>query len=203
MPRLPSKFAATGPRPRAGLTLIEALVSITITVTAGAAILLALSSALQTAETSLEQTVAHGLAQQLMDEVAGSRYMESGASPVQWPLGPGAGEGPYRAGFDDLDDFARYAAQPPVDRWGVALGADDGHGGLRHPDFRAAAGRLANWRTEIDVYYVSPSDLSTRLPDGDTSYYRGVQVRVLVDVPGAAPRTVADLRRVFAYVPAS
>ena len=41
-----------------------------LTVLAGAAILLALQSSLQTAETALEQSTAQGIADQLLDEVA-------------------------------------------------------------------------------------------------------------------------------------
>ncbi len=189
------------PRPNRGISLVEALVATTITVMAGAAVLLAIGSALQTSNLALEQSIADGLAQSLIDEVAGTRYAGVGAGPRQWPLGPAAGEGPDRDSLDDIDDFARYGAQPPVDRWGVTLGQGNESGGRRHPEFRAPETFFDHWRREIDIYYVDDNDLSQPLAAGVTSNHRAIEVRVLMVDPNGSTRELSRLRRVFSYVP--
>ncbi len=83
-------------------------------------------------------------------------------------------------------------------RWATATAA----GGLRHQNFRIAS-YLSNWRVEIDVYYVSNTDLTTALASGLTSNYRAVEVRVYINDPNGARRLLTTLRRVFAYVPSS
>lgn len=188
--------------PPAGFTLVEALVSITITTVTGSALLLGIASALQTTESVLEETVALGLAQQLMDEVAGAGYAEAGVGPYQTTLGPEAGEttGGNRALFDDLDDYHGLVEQPPRDVWGVELGADDGEGGDRHAAFQTPAGSLDRWRREVEVYYVSAADFNTRLGAGATSDYRAVAVRVLAATTEGT-RQIVGLKRVFGYVP--
>jgi hypothetical protein len=53
----------------------------------------------------------------------------------------------------------------------------------------------------VDVYYVAETDFATPLPAGQTSDYRVVRVRILIDVPQKSPRQITELKRVFAYVP--
>jgi type II secretory pathway pseudopilin PulG len=186
----------------AGFTLVEALVSITITAIAGSALLLGINSALQTTNSVLEQTIAQGMAQQLMDELSGLRYVEAGSSPYA-ALRAETGEvsGASRERFDDIDDFSGLQIQAPKDLWGIALGQDDGKGGLRHTSFRAPTGYFSRWRQEVEVYYVSDADMSTRLASGQTSNYRAVHVRIFVDTPDRGAQKLVDLRRIFANVP--
>jgi type II secretory pathway pseudopilin PulG len=186
-----------------GFTLVEAMVSLSITAVAGSALLLGVASSMDTAHVIVEETIAAGLAQQLMDEVAGSRYAEAGSGGYQPTLGTEAGEaGSNRERFDDLDDFNNAGFQPPCDYWGVTLGADDGEGGQRHPNFQVPPGYFDRWLEAAEVYYVSNADMTTRLPAGQTSDYRAVHVRVYLNDPEKGPRLRAELRRVFAYVPA-
>ena len=188
--------------PPAGFTLVEALVSISITAIAGSALLLGIASALQTTETVLEETIALGLAQQLMDEISCAGYAEAGAGGQQTVLGPEAGEtaGGTRELFDDLDDYHGLAEQPPRDLWGVELGADDGEGDERHAAFQSPAAALDRWRREVEVYYVNATDHNTRLGAGATSDFRAVTVSVLVDT-AAGRRQIVSLKRVVGYVP--
>jgi hypothetical protein len=51
------------------------------------------------------------------------------------------------------------------------------------------------------VYYVSNSDLKTKLSAGQTSDFKMVEVRVYIDDPNGARRLLTTLKRVFAYVP--
>jgi len=157
-------------------TLVEALVAISITAIAASVLLLGIHSSLQTTDEALEQTIAVGMAQQVLDQVVGS------------------------ATFDEIDSYENVVNQPPVDRWGIPLGDDDGEGGRRHPHFRAPAGFFDRWRQEIEVHPLSESDLTTPLPDGAASDYRAVEVRIVYDDPNRGPRELAKLRRVVAYV---
>ncbi len=187
--------------PARGFTLVEALTAITVCTLAGAAVVLALNSTYHSNESMVRWLQAQGLAEQLADEIAGKRYHALASSPEQWPLGPEGNEGPGRSQYDDLDDFARYAAAPPVDSWDIAIGQGDGQGGWRHPALRLDSRLFQSWQQQVQVYYVDPSDWSRRLPAGQTSSVRAVEVRIVfVDTDGTVQQ-LARIRRVLAYVP--
>ena len=190
-------------RPAAAFTLVEALVAISITAIAASVLVLGIHTSLQTTDEGLQQTIALGMAEQLLDEVLGARYHAVGVDGYQVSFGPSWYErlGSGRERYDDIDDYHALRIQPPEDLWGVRLGTDDGQGGQRHPNFRAPAGLLDVWRQEVDVYYVDESDLASPLPYGQVSDYRAVEVRILVVDPGRGTRQLASLRRVVTYVP--
>jgi prepilin-type N-terminal cleavage/methylation domain-containing protein len=190
---------------RRGFTLVEALVSTAITAVASAAVLLGIANSIDATDANLQQTLAVGMAQQLMDEIAARRYVEPGGNPYATSLGPDAGEtiGPGRSQFDDIDDYNGYRCQPPTDRFGIVLGQDDGQGGTRHANFQARSGYLGRWHQQVDVYYVDNADPSKALPANSTSNYRAVRVMILVDDAVRGPLQRAQLTRVFAYVPGS
>ena len=194
--RRPSRLAAA-------FTLVEALVAISITAIAASVLVLGVHASLQTTDEAVEQTIALGMAEQLLDEVLGARYHAVGVDGYQVNFGPSWYEqqGSGRERYDDVDDYHGLRIQPPEDRWGVPLGRDDGQGGQRHPSFRAPAGLLDPWRQEVDVYYVAESDLASPLPYGQVSDYRAVEVRILVVDPEGGTRPLASLRRVVTYVP--
>ena len=181
------------------------MVSISIVSVAGTAILLGIASAMSTSYDAVDRTIANGLAEQLMDEVAGRMYSISGGE-YSFPLG-GSSVEKAAAGrqYNDIDDFNGggngIASEPPVDWRGVTLGTDDGEGGTRHPNFQVADGFFDNWRQEVEVYYVNDSDPSTRLSTGSTSNTRAVEVRILQLADGGAYRELANVRRVFSNVP--
>jgi len=187
----------------AGFTLVEALLAISITALAGSVLLVGTTTTLQTADEGLYQSIANGMAAQLMDEVAGNRYHAIGVDGRQIDLGPTSYErrGSGRERYDDIDDFNGWRSAPPEDPWGITLGIDDGEGGKRHPAFCAPTRIFQNWRQEVDVYYVDEADLTRRLPFPQTSDYRVIEVRILHDDPQRGSRELAQLRRVVAYVP--
>ena len=189
---------------RRGFTLIEALVSITLTVVAGTALLYGVYDSIGNTKRALEQTIAMGLAQQMMDEIAGMKYCEDYSQPAQWPMGPSAAEmvGPGRSLYTDIDDYVTIREQPPMDRYNIPVGDGNNSGGYRYQNFRIAS-YLTNWRREVDVYYVSNTDLTAALASGQTSNFRAVEVRIYVNDPNGARRLLTTLRRVFAYVPNS
>jgi len=53
----------------------------------------------------------------------------------------------------------------------------------------------------VDVYYVSESNLSTKLATGQTSDYRVVEVRITYNDPAQGTQLLATLKRVLSYVP--
>jgi hypothetical protein len=180
------------------------MVAVSITAMAGAAILLGVSASLQSTTSALEQTVALGLAQQLMDEMAGKRYAKVATNPYDSPLAPTTGEsaGPGRSEFTNLAAYNGLSSMPALDPWGIQLGTDDGAGGQRDPSLQAAA-YFANWQQSVEVYYVDSANLSNRLTAGQTSNYRAVEVHISIQDQSGALRPVLTLRRVFAYVPNS
>lgn len=189
--------------PNRGFTLTEALVAISLVAMAGAALLLSTQGALSTSEEALDETIAQGVAEQLVDEVLGAAYCAAGANPRDTYLGPNAWEtqGRGRERYSDIDDFHGFRAAPPEDRWGSPLGRGNGAGGARHANFALRSGYFSRWRQEIDVYYVSEANPSVRLGPGQTSYVRAVEVRILRDDGQGRRRPLATVRRVIAYVP--
>lgn len=176
----------------------------TVTSIAASAVLLGVSSSLQTTQAALEQAIAAGMAQQMLDEIAGCYYSGANAgSAYQTFLGPSGTESHAgRWSYDDIDDFNGMIDGPPSDPWGVPLGSDDGTGDWRHQAFRLRDGYLDRWRRVVDVYYVSEADLVTPVPVNQPTDYRVVRVQVYYQEPDGGLRLLAEVRRVFAYVQA-
>jgi len=188
---------------RSAFTLVEALLAISMAAIAASVLLLGITSALNTTNEAISQTIANGMAAQLIDEAIGLRYHATGADGYQTPLGASSYElsGAGRERFNDIDDHHGFRAQPPRGLYGIELGQDDGVGGVRHPNFIVPERRFENWRREIEVYYVDETDHTQRLPSGWTSDYRAVEVRIIEDDPNRGSRELANVRRVIAYVP--
>jgi hypothetical protein len=190
---------ATIARQRAGITLIETLLAVTLAAMASAALLVAVESALSTATDSTDRTIADGLAQQLLDEILQKRYVEPGASATG-SLGVDGAE-TTRASYDDCDDYQDYSATPVQGLYGETLGTGDDAGGLRVESFRLPATYFARWRRKASVYYVDPTTLQ-KLSSG-TSYYRCIEVTVEQQDSSGSYLPLATKKRVIAYVPPS
>ncbi len=190
---------------RRGFTMAEAMVALSLIAIAGTALLLDTGELMSTTDLQMRQMTANGLAQQMMDEISGMRYMETNTSPTAAYLGPEGGEtaGPGRSLFDDIDDYNGFTMQPPADRWGITLGTDDGDGTVRPTTLQMASGYLAQFRVQVTVYYVQSTALNTPLPYGLTTNYRGVQVQVSYNDPQAGWQQLATLTRAFSYVPSN
>lgn len=190
------------PGARTAFTLIEALAAIVVTALAGSVLLLGTTTSIQSTDDAMRRTIANGMAQQLMDEAVGCRYFELGTSAYDTTIKPSTAEAARgtRELFDDTGDFNGFTSQPPKDFYGIALGADNGAGGQRNPTFQCSSTFLQNWRQEIDVYYVNDTNLTARLPAGQTSDYRCVEVRIIYNDPNRGPIELAKLRRVITYV---
>lgn len=187
---------------RRAFSLIEAVIAVGLTVMAAGTLLMAVSTSQQTTDEALRQTIAAGMAEQLMDEILGQKYCadayfgyETNLSRSSWEA---AGNG--RERYNDIDDYNLVRTQPPTDLNGIALGRDDGLGGVRAAALQANTGLISRWRQEIDVYYVTEANPAQRLAGG-TSDYRVVEVRITEEIPGVGRRQWAKLQRVVSYVP--
>jgi hypothetical protein len=189
---------------RAAFTIIEATIAVSITAMAGIAILTGASAALQNTQYTLEQTVGLGLAQQLIDEIAGKPYAANPSNPFDTPLGRSAGDlaGPGRSRFSNIGSYNGFVDYPPTDSTGILLGTGNGQGSQRDPNLQNST-YFQNWQRSVVVYYVSPTDFSTALGAGQTSNHRAVEVQVSIHDKSGAVRPVIKLRRVFTYVPNS
>lgn len=189
---------------RRGFSLIEALVALTIVTVAGAALLARFGDQGRFVADSLDETVAEGLALQLMDEIAGCRFVAYGQTPNSTAsFGASAYEtgGTGRERYDDIDDFHGYSKSPPVDRYGVPLGTEDASGTTRHPKHQVPTSAFANWRQSVAVYFVSDANPAARLPAGTASYHKEVEIVISYTDPLEGSVELARLSRVFAYVP--
>ncbi len=188
---------------RSGFTLVEATVAMAITLLAASTLLLAIESTISAGDDSLDRVIAEGMADQLLEEIRHTHYMSPGSSPTQYPLGQDAGEtsSSSRSDYDDSDDFHQYAVTPPKDHFGNLLGTGDGTGNLRNINHRLPSDYLERWRQRVEVYYVSPSDLSVRLPNGQTSDYRAAEVTIERADASNIYKTLAQRRFVYAYIP--
>lgn len=189
-------------RGRRAFSLIEAVIAVGLTVMAAGTLLMAVSTSQQTTDEALRQTIAAGMAEQLMDEILGQKYCadpyngyETNLSRSSWEA---AGNG--RERYNDIDDYNLVRTQPPTDLYGITLGQDDGLGGVRAAALQANTSLTSRWRQEVDVYYVSESNPTQRLTGG-TSDYRMVEVRIMEEIPGVGRRQWAKLQRVVTYVP--
>jgi type II secretory pathway pseudopilin PulG len=188
---------------RRGFTMAEAMIAMSLLSVTGAALLLDTAQLVATTDSNAQQFIADGLAQQMIDEISGMRYMEVGTSPYATTLGPESNDaGVGRSNYDDIDDYNGLVLRPPSDRWNVALGTDNGDGNTRHSAFQLASGALGLYQVSVQVYYVNNTALTMPLPVGTTSSYRNVQVQVTYFDPRLGAQTLATLNRVFTYVPA-
>jgi type II secretory pathway pseudopilin PulG len=188
-------------RPR-GFSIVEAMVALSITAMAGAVLLLAVESTVQTTTDSVERTIADGLAQQLLDEALTRRFVAAGGDPLSAAFGPSALEqaGTGRERYDDSDDYHGISAIPAKDEFGKAIGTGNDKGGLRHASFQVPSGFPQNWRQRVNVYFVNATDHRQKLTSG-TSYYRAIEVFIDVRDGDGTYRTLASRKRVIAYVP--
>ena len=182
--------------------MIEAALAIALTSMAGSAILLGINASLDATSHVVDETIAGGMAQQLVDEVIGAMYAAPGSGPYQTDLGPNnqetAGNG--RERYDDIDDFDDISTAAPTDLYGITLGTEDGKGSTRPPAFQVAENYFSDWRQTVDVYYVNAADFSQRLSGNNTSDYRCVDVKIERNDPTRGWRTLAERRRIVTFL---
>jgi type II secretory pathway pseudopilin PulG len=188
-------------RTREAFSLIEALIALSITSLAGAVLLLSVQSSLDTTVEAVEQTIADGVAQQMLDEILTKRYVGVGDSPLLATLGPATSEllGGGTSMFDDTDDYDGYAAHPPEGPFGEPLGTGDDNGNSRLANFRVRADFFQPWRVRVEVYYVDPTNHLTT--SAAPTNFRAIEVHVERERSDGTFIPLSSRKRVIAYVP--
>jgi Tfp pilus assembly protein PilV len=183
---------------RSGFSLVEALVAVAITAIAGAALFASIGAAVRSSTAAAQVALAEGLAEQLMDEIAARRFPpETNSVP----------SGSTRATFDDVDDYDLWSATPPEDRTGRLLGTEGFMSG------QTEVARMAQMRPDMDLMgSVTRSVTVERLElDGGTGWnvvtdhtnHRRVTVRIEFTNGNGTKVPLAEITRVFSYVPVS
>jgi hypothetical protein len=187
---------------RPAFSLVEALVALTITSLAGSVMLLAIESCLSSTTEAVDQMIADGLANQILDEISTKRFMAPSDTPLTIS-GPNATEtaGNGRERYNDVDDYKAFSAKPAEGIWGEVLGTGNDSGAARNANFCIPSGQFTRWRQRVEVYFVSPTDHSVKLTGASTSHYRAAEVTIeYVDADGSVT-PLAKRRRVYAYMP--
>jgi type II secretory pathway pseudopilin PulG len=181
---------------RDGYSLVEAMVAVTITAIAGGALLASLGGAVRSSTESTRAAVARGIAEQLMEEIAATRF------PAATNTTP---SGSTRANFDDIDDYDGWSASPPVDRYGHILGTDGRQlsGALieRPDDLQPDGNFVAGFSHTVSVERVTPDTGTGWNVVSQHTDFRRVTVTVTYTDAQSHTQTLAELTRVFSYVP--
>jgi prepilin-type N-terminal cleavage/methylation domain-containing protein len=180
-------------RQRNGVTAIESLVAIAIVSIAGGAMLASHASAVQSGREIALMTVARGLADQLLEEVAASPVPTQAATTT--PTGP-------RMNFTTIDHFNGWSESPPQDRYGRVLGTEgealSGSSSVRRAEMQADMTLLSRFRRSITIEKVLPTG-GTWTTTSSESLFRRVTVRV-VFADDERQRELAVASRIVAYV---
>jgi hypothetical protein len=176
--------------------MFESVVAVSVATVAGAALLSSLGAAVRSSSEAALFAMARGMAEQLMDEIASVRFPESSNSP---PLGT------TRENFDDIDDYDGWSASPPTGRTGQALGTQgatvSGVIQNRSSGLIADADSIAHFTQEVVVQRIEPDAGTGWTVVTPHTNHRRVTVRVKYTDGQANTRTLAEITRVFSYVP--
>ena len=198
-------------RPRRGFTFVESVIAMTVIAIAGAALLTAVASAVTSCNDSVFQAVGRGLAQQLMDEIAASKFPSSTTA---------ASTTTTRAYFTTIDDYSGYTESPPHAKGGDVLGTEQSSATISYssmmlitPGSSSSTSRPAALQVPTDfmnrftrtvlVERVQPSTSGVWTVSTQSSLYRRVTVTVSYAVTADQTRPVAKVSRIFASVPPS
>ena len=212
--------------PRRGFSMVEALTAVSVTAIAGAALLTSIGATVRSSTDSAHAAVARGLADQLMDEIAASRFPESATAarfpvPVAAPMGtigamplsgiPVSVSRLSRQTFDDIDDYDGWKCKGPVDRQGRRIGTE---GALIQQDerewhyprpssMRPEEQFLQSFTREVQVERIRPDAGSGWTVVSQPTDYQRVTVRVKYTDAQSNTTTLAEISRIFSYVPAA
>lgn len=185
---------------RRGFSMAESLIALAITTVAGGAILASIGSALTTSATGASALLAQGLADQLLDEIAATRF------PQTWHAGLNTAAS--RIAFDDIDDFDGWTERPPTNRDGREL-SQEGFVLFNFVIPRPVAMQpdttlMSRLTREVRVERIQPDQQSnwTIVTNGESSF-RKVTVRVKDTDARNNTTTLVESLRIFSYVPPS
>lgn len=190
-------------RLRRGFTYAESMIAMAVLSLAGAALLTSVAGAVQSSNDSIYRSVGQGLAEQLMDEIAASKF-PSGTASVVSPM-------PLRAWFTTIDDYAKFNECPPRTKAGEVLGNDAGatasdaymnmmlgKPGSRTAELAAAPSFVGRFIRSVSVERVLPGASGWTVVTQHTPHRR-VTVSVAYNANNST-KTVAQIVRVFSAV---
>jgi len=186
---------------RTGITLVESLVSVTITAIAGTALFSAIGASLGTSYSALNHNLGVGLAEQLLEEMAAVRF------PLDSDTRPGSNGS--RRMFDDLDDYDNWSSSPPENKVGYKLGSEPltilGVYDIARPSLLIPDADFLNRITrEVTVERIRTDNNSNWVVTTGESDYRRVTVTIKLAMNAGAPsQTISETTRIFSYVPLS
>ena len=183
-------------RRRSGFSMVEALIAVTITTIGGAALLTSIGAAVHTSTDATHRAVARGLAEQMIDEIAAQRFPAS-TNPMLAVTS--------RIFFNDIDDYDGWSARPPQVREGLTVGTEG------NIVFGVTQPRLDALRPDLDLIgkFTRRVDVERIQPDGGSGWtvvsqhtnFRRVTVRVDYTDGQSNTATLAEISRIFTYVP--
>ncbi len=182
--------------PRAGFSMFESIVAVSVAAVAGAALLSSLSAAVRSSSDAALTAQAYGLAEQLMDEIASVRFPPESNTP---PLGT------TRENFDDIDDYAGWNASPPTSRLGAVIGTEGATVSVtvysRDPALQPDDLALASFSHEVVVERIEPDGGTGWSVVPDHTNHRRVTVRVSHVDGQMNVQALASITRIYSYVP--
>jgi len=181
---------------RAGFSMFESVVAVSVATVAGAALLSSLGAAIRSSSNAALSAEARGLAAQLMDEIASVRFPPETNTPPA---------GSTREFFDDIDDYQGWSSSPPKNRKGLAVGTEGatvaGSVQARPSELQPDAGYMARFTRQVIVERIKPNGGTGWDVVPEHTNHRRVTVRVLYTDGQSNTRMVAEITRVFSYVP--
>jgi len=183
---------------RRGFTMIEALMAVTFISVTGAALLTSISASVRSSTQAARTTLAEGLANQLMEEIAATGY------PNGMLIADSSTD---RSLYNDIDDFVSWSASPPETRTGTPIGTEgywSGGSEIPRPAQMRPDDRLMSRLTRSVVVERVEPDAGTQwnvVPQH--TGYRRVTVRVHYTDPNGVMIPLAEVTRIFSNVPVS
>lgn len=197
------RLIALSTRLRRGFTYAESMIALAVMSLAGAALLNSVAGAVQSSNDSIYRSVGQGLAEQLMNEIAASKF-PTGTASAPNPI-------PLRSWFTTIDDYDKFSESPPRTKAGEVLGNDDaadagvaymnmmlGKSGSRTSELAAAPNFIGRFTRSVMVERLQPGASGWTVVTQHTPHRR-----VTVSVSYTAnktTRTVAQVVRVFSSV---
>lgn len=199
----PRRLIAPSVPLRRGFTYAESMIALAVLSLAGAALLTSVAGAVQSSNDSIYRSVGQGLAEQLIDEIAATKF-PTGAAAV-------TSTAPSRSGFSTIDDYASWSECPPRTKAGEVIGNDDGADsdvatadmllgkpGSRTTELAAAPNFVGRFTRSVLVERVQPGATGWTVVEDHTPHRR-VTVSVAYTA-NLSTRTVAQVVRVFSSV---
>jgi len=177
------------------------LVAVSIAAIAGTALLTSIASAVSSSTYTVQTSMAQGLAEQLLDEIAAAKFPDgtNSSSPSSYT----------RSAFDDIDDYDNWSGGRPRDKEGRIIGAEgfelkwfsSSFYIYRPAEMRPNLDYLNRFSREVSVERIRPDAANSWTTTTDNTNHRRVTVAVSFTDGQDNTQTLAEMTRIFSYVP--